>query len=106
MDGYYQMPKALIYQERYKGLSTEAKVLYCFMLDRRSLSAKNGWKDERGRTYIYFTVEEAMELLRCHSQKVTKLMKELEDEMVALIFRKNKGQGRPSIIYVDLPVTV
>lgn len=29
-------------------LSADAKLLYCLFLDRMGVSARNGWKDERG----------------------------------------------------------
>ena len=37
---FYRVPKLLMTQERFKGLSTDAKLLYGLMLDRMSLSAK------------------------------------------------------------------
>ena len=43
---FYRVPKALFTSPRYKALSSEAKILYGFLLDRVSLSTRNGWKDE------------------------------------------------------------
>ena len=45
---------------RYKGVSLEAKALYGLLLDRMGLSARNGWLDDSGRVFLYFTQEEAM----------------------------------------------
>ena len=53
-------PKALFTDERFKSISAEAKILYGILLDRMSLSRKNGWLDEQGRVFIIFTLEEAM----------------------------------------------
>ena len=39
---FYRIPKVLFTEERFKSVSAEAKVLYSFLLDRMSLSAKNG----------------------------------------------------------------
>lgn len=39
----YRVPRLLIKDERFKGLSSDAKLLYGLMLDRMSLSMKNGW---------------------------------------------------------------
>ena len=41
-------------------MSLEAKVLYGLLLDRMGLSARNGWLDDSGRVFLYFTQEEAM----------------------------------------------
>lgn len=54
MFSFYRLPKELFTNEYFKGLSCEAKVLYGMMLDRISLSIKNKWFDEEGRTYIIF----------------------------------------------------
>ena len=50
---FYRVPRLLIKDERYRGLSSDAKLLYGLMLDRMSLSMKNQWLDEEGRAYIY-----------------------------------------------------
>ena len=60
---FYRIPKALFKDERFKGLSSDAKLLYGLMLDRMSLSIKNDWLDELDRAYIYYTMESAMENL-------------------------------------------
>lgn len=41
---FYRVPRLLIKDERFKGLSSDAKLLYGLMLDRMSLSMKMaGW---------------------------------------------------------------
>ena len=96
---FYRIPKALFTDPAYRGISIDAKVLYGLLLDRMSLSAKNGWKDEEGRGYIIFTVESIMEHLKCSNKKAVGLLREL-DEKAGLIERRRQGQGRPSLIYV------
>ena len=83
---------------RYKSVSIEAKFLYGLLLDRMGLSIKNSWMDADGRVYIYFTQEEAMDLMNCGKDKTTKLFRELE--RIGLIERRKQGQGRPARIYV------
>ncbi len=51
---FYKVPKAL-FEEKYKSVSTDAKMLYGLLLDRMYLSVKNGWIDKQGRVYQYFT---------------------------------------------------
>ena len=40
---FYRIPKALFQEQRFQSLSTDAKTLYGILLDRMSLSVKNGW---------------------------------------------------------------
>ena len=95
---FYRIPKSLFIEERFQGISTDAKVLYGLLLDRNSLSKKNGWFDELGRVYIIFTITSVQSALRCGDKKATRLLVELE--RYGLIERIKQGQGKPSIIYV------
>ena len=95
---FYKVPKALFTEEKYKPVSTDAKMLYGLLLDRMHLSAKNGWTDKQGRIYQFFTVKEAQDKLRFGHEKICKLFSELEQ--ADLIVRKRQGQGKPSIIYL------
>ena len=95
---FYRIPKALFTDPAYRGISTDAKVLYGLLLDRMSLSARNDWLDDAGRVYIVFTLEEIMGALCCADNKATRLLRELEG--VGLIERKRRGLGKPSLIYV------
>ncbi len=100
---FYKVPKALFTEEKYKPVSTDAKMLYGLLLDRIHLSAKNGWTDKRGRIYQFFTVKEAQEKLRFRHEKICRLFSELEQ--ADLILRKRQGQGKPSIIYLKKVLT-
>lgn len=95
---YFRIPKALFHDCRFRQLSTDARTLYGILLDRMSLSVKNGWLDEQGRVYIIYTVREVQESLCCAEHKAVKLFRELEG--IDLIDRKRRGLGRPSLIYV------
>ena len=79
-------------------LSTDAKTLYGILLDRMSLSVKNGWLDEQNRVFIIFTIEDVKRALCCADNKATKLLRELEK--FGLIERKRRGLGKPSLVYV------
>ena len=96
---FYRLPKILFIDPRFRAISAEAKILYGLLLDRMSLSAKNGWLDNAGRVYIIFTVEEIMESLACGNKKAVGLLRELE-EKAGLIERRRQGLGRPNLIYV------
>ena len=95
---FYRIPKALFQEPRFQSLSTDAKTLYGILLDRMSLSVKNGWLDEQGRVYIICTVREVQESLCCAEHKAVKLFRELEK--FGLIERKRRGLGKPSLVYV------
>ena len=95
---FYRIPKALFQEPRFQSLSTDAKTLYGILLDRMSLSVKNGWLDEQNRVFILFTIEDVKRALCCADNKATKLLRELEK--FGLIERKRRGLGKPSLVYV------
>ena len=95
---FYRIPKALFQEPRFQSLSTDAKTLYGILLDRMSLSVKNGWQDEQNRVFIIFTIEDVKRALCCADNKSTKLLRELEK--FGLIERKRRGLGKPSLVYV------
>lgn len=98
---FYRIPRQLVTGERFKQLSTDAKLLYGLLLDRMGLSAKNGWYDGAGRVYIYYMLEEIQNDLRCAHGKAVKLLAELDKgKGFSLIERVKQGQGRPTKIYV------
>lgn len=98
---FYRIPRQLVTGERFKQLSTDAKLLYGLLLDRMGLSAKNGWYDGAGRVYIYYTLEEIQNDLLCAHGKAVKLLAELDKgKGFSLIERVKQGQGRPTKIYV------
>lgn len=101
---FYRIPKVLFTEKRFQGISAEAKVLYGLLLDRMSLSARNGWLDEEGRVYIIFSIEDIMTSMGCANQKAAKLLYELESKC-SLIERKRQGLGKPNLIYVKNFVT-
>lgn len=98
---FYRIPKALFQNDYFKNLSSDAKILYGLMLDRMSLSIKNQWFDEQNRAYIYFSIEDIMDLLNCGKNKAIKSLQELDQENgIGLIEKKRQGFGKTNIIYV------
>ena len=98
---FYRIPKALFSNKFFSGLSTDAKVLYGLMLDRIGLSVKNNWMDQENHAFIYFSVEDTMELLKCKKNKAIQTIAELDSkDGIGLIEKKRQGQGRPTRIYV------
>jgi hypothetical protein len=98
---FFRVPRLLMKDERFKKLSSDAKLLYGLMLDRMSLSMKNGWFDEENRAYIYYTVDSIMDELGCAKATCVKIMAELDSKKgIGLIEKKKQGLGKPDIIYV------
>ena len=98
---FFRIPKALFTEKEFASLSTDAKLLYGILLDRISLSKKNGWIDGDGYVYIIYTIAELQELLRMSHTTVTKLLYELDSvHGIGLIERYRQGNNRPSVIYV------
>lgn len=95
---FYRIPKLLISDSKFHGLTSDAKLLYGLLLDRVSLSVKNKWIDKKRRVYIIFTLKEVMDTLKCGDRKATRLMVELEK--CGLIERERQGLGKPNLIYV------
>ena len=95
---FYRIPRLLIKDQHFKGLSSDAKLLYGLMLDRMALSMKNHWLDNENRAYIIYSISNVMEDINCSKPTCVKIMKKLDS--FGLIERKRKGLGKPDIIYV------
>ena len=96
---FVRVPKLLLQHEAYQRISSEAKLLYSLLLDRVSLSHKNGWKDKQNRIYIIYPIAEVMEEMNCGKNTAVQLLDELEQK-AGLIERKRQGLGKPNLIYV------
>lgn len=95
---FFKIPKILYTDSIFKTLSSDAKVLYAILLDRMSLSMKNGWLDEENKVFIIFTIDEIEETMNIGRNKAINIMKEIQD--FGLIEKKRRGLGKPNIIYV------
>lgn len=102
---FVRVPKVLLSNPRYIGLSANAALLYGILLDRMCLSAKNKdrFTDRFGCVFVYCTLKDICEILSCGHDKATKILKELE--MFGLISRQQQGKGRPARIYVHKFIT-
>jgi hypothetical protein len=99
---FYRIPRMLIRDPHFSDLSNDAKILYGLMLDRMSLSIKNGWQDEEDRTYIVYTIENIQEDLNCGKNKAIKTLAELDSSQkgIGLVEKRKRGCGLPDILYV------
>ena len=103
---FYRIPRLLIKDKQFKGLSSDAKLLYGLMLDRMSLSIKNEWFDEKSRVYIIYTIDNIREDLGCSKEKAVKVLAELDaDKGIGLVEKIRRGLGQPDIIYIKNFIT-
>ena len=97
---FFKFPKPFIYDEKYKTMSNNAKMLYMLLFDRLELSLKNGWHDKEGNVFQYYTNEQLMIDLNCNSNKtIIKIKKELKD--AGLMTEVRQGMNLPNRIYLD-----
>ena len=95
---YIVFPRFLLDME----INETAKLLYIILLDLARLSQKNeGWTDNDGHVFIYFTIEALEETLHKSQMTIKNALSSLEKR--ELILRKRQGPGHPNRIYVKVP---
>ena len=82
-------------------LSYTARLLYALLLDRTTLSQKNGWQDSEGRTYIFYPVSEIAETLDKGRTAIKSALNELD--AAGLLVRERRGFSAPNRLYVKIP---
>lgn len=58
-DEFLRFPLTLLANPKYKEMSLEAKFIYSLLLNRLTLSQKNGWINEENEVYLIYTREDA-----------------------------------------------
>ena len=77
---YYQIPMELFFNKNYRDkLNSDSKILYGFLLNRLTLSAKNNWIDEIGNVFLIFTRKEVQTMLNLSDKTATKEFKQLNE---------------------------
>ena len=97
---YLPYPRFLLKME----ITQTAKLLYALLLDRTTLSQRNGWQDESGRTYIIFPVTAIADALDKSPSTVKEALNELD--RAGLLERKRQGFSAANHLYVKLPPVV
>ena len=95
---FIRIPRMLLTEDTFSSLTLQSKMLYSVLLDRMSLSMKNGWFDEENRVYIIYQISEIQTDLGFSKRKAMDYLSELEE--FGLVKKKKRGFGLPSIIYV------
>jgi DnaD/phage-associated family protein len=95
---FYQMPKFL-FDEKFKGLSNDAKVLYSLLRDRHKLSIANNWFNNNGEVYMIYTRVNMGKMLGTTDKTASKYFTELKN--FKLVDEEKHGQGNPNTIYLS-----
>lgn len=96
---YYQVPKELYTNPRYKTTtSNDAKMLYALLLDRMELSRINNWVEDDGTIFLIFKREDLADMLGICTTTVWRAIKQLK--AVGLIEEKRQGLNKPNLIYI------
>ena len=75
---FIRIPRMLLTEETFSSLTLQSKMLYSVLLDRMSLSMKNGWFDEENRVYIIYQISEIQSDLGFSKRKAMDYLAELE----------------------------
>lgn len=95
---FIRIPRMLLTEETFGKLTLQSKMLYSILLDRMTLSMKNGWFDDQNRAFIIYPISEIQSDLGFSKKKAMDYLAELEQ--FGLVEKKKRGFGLPSIIYV------
>ncbi len=97
-NSFFIIPKELCDEPKYGDLSAYAILLYGLLRDRNSLSTLNGWKDDNGEIYLFFSLEEISKKLHCKKDRAEKSVSELEK--AGLVKKVRQGCNKPNKLYV------
>lgn len=97
MTNYYPLPRQLLKLE----LPSTAILLYSVLLDRATLSQKNGFTDTGGWVFVIYPIERLAESLQVCPSVIKKHLKLLED--AGLIRRSRPSGNGASQIYLNVP---
>lgn len=101
-DVFYKVPKIFWLGELYKDMSLEAKIAYGILEDRKSVSMKNKWYDEKNKIYFIYTLEDFQRELGVARATANRIKKELID--YKLLEQVKQGLGKPARLYLFNPV--
>ena len=95
---YLPYPEFLLRTE----ISLTARQVYAMLLDRTTLSQKNGWVDENGSVFVIYTIKKIADATGKCVTTIKHALKELSDR--GLIERRRNGFNMPNMIFAKLPV--
>ena len=93
-----EIPLLMFLDDAFESLSIEAKVVYGILLQRIKLAGRNGWRDEEGKLYVIYPLEQMRKDIGLSTKVISAGLKQLEE--IGIIDIVVRGQGKPNIIYV------
>jgi len=100
LPAYLPYPRFLLETD----ISHTARVLYSLLLDRSTLSQKNGWQDSEGRIYIVYPIAEIAETMKKGCTTIKGALNELD--AAGLLERRRAGFSCANRLYVKVPAPV
>lgn len=98
---YFQLPKLLMYGEKYqKKIKPVDKLAYAVLFDRLNVSVENGWVDDNGDIYFVYRNESLMDVLNVSKATVVAIKKRLTEAGLLL----EETTGRANRLYLLEPV--
>lgn len=97
LNDYFPLPRSVLDLP----LSASSMLLYAVLLDRGTLSQKNGCTDKAGQVYVIYTIEHLAETMHRGDTSVKRCLNELEK--AGLIRRVRCGMNIPSRIFLSIP---
>lgn len=98
---FFQIPKFLFFNYRYRKLSLGAKLMYMLLKDRQQLSIKRQWRDQAGEVYFIFSNQELGDMLGLSEHTIIKHKRELE--RCRLLRQVRQGLNKPNRLYLLSP---
>ncbi len=97
---YAIFPLEIIYDDKYKDLSSKELLLYMLMLNRANISKSNltHFSDKNG-IFIYYSNDQITKDIRCNKSTASIILDNLEK--VGLIRKEYQKRGLPLKIYVN-----
>lgn len=94
-----QVPKVLFQMEKYKNLSSTAKILYSLFLDRLKFAVQNGWVDHNGDLFVVYPKSEMKKNLNMTRHGVDQAVQELVQ--VGKLVRIIPNNGKANHFYIN-----
>lgn len=94
---YFPLPRGVLELN----LPSTALLIYSVLLDRATLSQKNGYADELGKVYVIYPIENLAQTLHISDTAVKRHLRTLEE--CGLIHRVHQAKNQPSHIYLRVP---
>ena len=74
-----EIPLLMFIDDAFEPLSLEAKVVYGILLQRIRLANRNGWRDEDGKLYVIYPLEQMHKDIGLSTRTISDSLKQLED---------------------------